>query len=73
MQPMVQSIRSTIDAVWCLFDTDGSGSVDREEFLRPGEGAPNCHMLWSKCGERGSETLVCAGLADTILAQVQLG
>ena len=34
----VQMMRGTIDAVWPIFDDDGSGSVDREEFLRPNEG-----------------------------------
>ena len=34
----VAQMRSTIDAIWCLFDEDGSGTVDRQEFLKAGEG-----------------------------------
>ena len=31
-------MRSTIDAIWPIFDTDGNGSIDRDEFLQPGDG-----------------------------------
>ena len=34
----VTQMRGTIDAVWCIFDDDGSGSIERDEFLRPGDG-----------------------------------
>ena len=36
--PQVQMMRNSIDAVWCVFDDDGSGSIERDEFLRPGDG-----------------------------------
>ena len=29
----LQTIRSTLDAIWPMFDTDGSGSIEMEEFL----------------------------------------
>ena len=28
----------TVQAIWSIFDTDGSGSIERGEFLRPNEG-----------------------------------
>ena len=31
-------MRGTIEAVWCIFDEDGSGCIERDEFLRPGDG-----------------------------------
>jgi len=34
----VQQMRSTVDAIWAVFDADGSESIERDEFLRPGEG-----------------------------------
>lgn len=34
----MEQIRSTVEAVWPIFDTDGSGSIDRQEFLKPGDG-----------------------------------
>jgi len=34
----VQMMRGTIEAVWCIFDEDGSGCIERDEFLRPGDG-----------------------------------
>jgi len=34
----VREIRSIIANVWCVFDHDGSGEVDRDEFLRPMDG-----------------------------------
>lgn len=37
-QAQVQKMRSAIEAVWCIFDDDGSGSIERDEFLRPGDG-----------------------------------
>lgn len=33
-QDRVRQMRETIAAIWPIFDTDGSGSVDQEEFLR---------------------------------------
>jgi len=30
----VTQMRSTLDAVWCIFDTDGSGTIERGEFLQ---------------------------------------
>ena len=30
----VQQMRSTIDAIWGIFDTDGSGTTERREFLQ---------------------------------------
>jgi hypothetical protein len=35
---VARSIRETVSAVWPIFDTDASGSIDREEFLCPGDG-----------------------------------
>lgn len=37
-QHQVFQMRSTIDAIWPMFDDDGSGSIERNEFLRPNEG-----------------------------------
>jgi len=34
----VQQMRTLVDAVWPCFDTDGTGRVSREEFLKPGDG-----------------------------------
>jgi hypothetical protein len=34
----VTEMRSTVQAIWSIFDTDGSGSIERGEFLRPNEG-----------------------------------
>ena len=34
----MQAIRGAVDAVWPIFDSDASGSIERAEFLRPGEG-----------------------------------
>jgi len=31
--PSLRNIRAIVDAVWCVFDPDGSGAVDRREFL----------------------------------------
>lgn len=31
----VMAMRGTVDAVWGIFDMDGSGSIDRREFLAP--------------------------------------
>jgi hypothetical protein len=33
-QGRVRQMRETIGAVWPIFDTDGSGTIDRDEFLR---------------------------------------
>jgi len=37
-QARVQQMRSTIDAIWPIFDSDGSGSIEIGECLHPGEG-----------------------------------
>ena len=37
-QDKVTQMRSTIEAVWPIFDDDMSGSIDRQEFLRANEG-----------------------------------
>jgi len=37
-QARVQVMRSTIECTWGIFDPDGSGSIDRNEFLLPGDG-----------------------------------
>jgi len=37
-QERVTMMRNTIDAIWPIFDDDGSGSIERNEFLRPNEG-----------------------------------
>lgn len=37
-QQRVQQMRSTIDAVWPIFDDDGSGTIERVEFLKPNDG-----------------------------------
>ena len=37
-QARVQQMRSTIEAVWPIFDVDGNNSIDRDEFLAPSEG-----------------------------------
>jgi hypothetical protein len=34
----VAEMRGTVQAIWPIFDTDGSGSIERGEFLRPNEG-----------------------------------
>lgn len=34
----MQQICGTVEAVWPIFDTDGSGSIEKAEFLRPGDG-----------------------------------
>jgi Ca2+-binding EF-hand superfamily protein len=34
----VSQMRSTLDAIWPIFDDDGSGTIERAEFLRGGEG-----------------------------------
>ena len=34
----VAQMRSTLDAIWGLFDEDGSETVDRQEFLKPNDG-----------------------------------
>ena len=42
----IQMMRSTIEAIWPVFDADGSGSIERNEFLLPGDGPqPSCHGL----------------------------
>ena len=30
----VRTIRETVAAVWTMFDTDGGGGIDREEFVK---------------------------------------
>ena len=34
-QSQVASMRSTVQAIWPIFDTDGSGQIDRSEFIQP--------------------------------------
>ena len=34
----VQQMRTLVGAIWGIFDSDGSGRVSREEFLKPGDG-----------------------------------
>ena len=34
----MQAIKQTVQAVWCIFDNDGSGSIEKDEFLRAGDG-----------------------------------
>ena len=34
----VTMMRNAIDAIWPVFDDDGSGSIDKTEFLKPNEG-----------------------------------
>ena len=34
----VAQMRSTVDAIWCLFDDDGNGTIERAEFLKSGDG-----------------------------------
>ena len=31
-------MRNTVDAIWPVFDSDGSGSIEQIEFLLPGDG-----------------------------------
>ena len=31
-------MRSTVDAIWPVFDSDGSGSIERDEFLLHNDG-----------------------------------
>lgn len=37
-QAKVQQMRQTVEAIWAIFDEDGSDSIDRAELMRPGEG-----------------------------------
>jgi len=34
----VAALRRAVGCTWFVFDTDGSGEVDRAEFLRDGDG-----------------------------------
>ena len=34
----VQMMRSTVEAIWPVFDDDGSGTIDRQEFLKANDG-----------------------------------
>ena len=34
----IQQLRETLRAVWGIFDTDGSGAIDRKEFMARNEG-----------------------------------
>lgn len=34
----VSQMRSTVDAIWPIFDDDNSGSIERGEFLKPNDG-----------------------------------
>ena len=31
----VDTIRSMLDSIWCLFDVDGDGGISRDEFGAP--------------------------------------
>jgi hypothetical protein len=33
-QQQIRATREMMDAVWCIFDDDGSGGIDRDEFTR---------------------------------------
>ena len=33
-QAQVRNMRSTVSAIWPIFDDDGSGTISREEFLK---------------------------------------
>ena len=33
-----EELKTTVANVWCMFDEDGSGEIDREEFTKPGDG-----------------------------------
>ena len=37
-QERVQQMRAAVEAIWPIFDTDGSQSIDRDEFLKAGDG-----------------------------------
>lgn len=37
-QERVQQMRATVDAIWPIFDSDGSGSIERDEFMLPRDG-----------------------------------
>ena len=32
---LARNIADTLDSIWCIFDTDGSGSIEMDEFLTP--------------------------------------
>jgi len=34
----ITALRENLGAVWCIFDTDGSGAVDKNEFMQPRDG-----------------------------------
>ena len=34
----IASLRENLRAVWCAFDTDNSGAIDRQEFMLPNDG-----------------------------------
>lgn len=34
----VSQMRALVEAIWAVFDTDGTGRVTRDEFLKPGDG-----------------------------------
>lgn len=34
----LEAVRNTVDAVWPIFDTDGSGTIEKDEFLTPNDG-----------------------------------
>ena len=34
----ISQLRESLQAVWCVFDTDGSGAIDRQEFMAPNGG-----------------------------------
>ena len=34
----ISQLRETLRAIWCIFDTDDSGSIDTSEFMAPNDG-----------------------------------
>lgn len=34
----ITELRATLRDIWCVFDTDGSGSIDKKEFMAPNDG-----------------------------------
>ena len=34
----LQAVRDCVEAVWPIFDTDGSGTIEKDEFILPNDG-----------------------------------